>query len=252
MIWQVVPLSRMQYAREVVQRFNAQTYSDKRLCLVVNGTGLSAVQVQEQFKRMEIAPDLLLQTASHPQFGKPWALNRALLELPGELIALRDDDDIQGPKDLEEAVEAYRVTRATIVSKHPHQVLVNEQRWLFAEELANQWAKRPDGSYDCRVSGSNVLFQNRGVPKFPEVPSGEVRSWTQAMIDQGASIWRTSIENYTWVRGKHTHRWRATMASLRDEYGRGLPAKRFKHDGTFDTVQPPTAMEIMNDFGNWL
>ena len=239
----------MQCARDVVRCFNDQTYAHKRLCLVVNGCGAPA-DVEEQFQQWGVAPDLLLHSPTHPKLGKPWALNKAMDVLRGELIALRDDDDVQGPEDLSEAVAAYQSTGATIVSKHPHRVLVDDQLWLFAESLANQWAKRGD-EFDARVSGSNVLFLNQDVPKFPEVPSGEVRHWAKAMIDQGASVWRTSVDNYTWVRGRHAHRWQATLASIRDEYGRRMPAKRYLADGSFEMVNPPTTEEILADFGNW-
>lgn len=250
MIWQVVPVARLWCVRSVFQQFKAQNHESKKLCLVVNGCG-SPLDVEEHLKQQEVTPDLLLHSEAHPQLGKPWALNKALSELKGEIVALRDDDDIQGPNDLAEAMEAFWVTGATLVTKHPHQVLINDERWLFAESLANQWAKLGD-TYDTRISGSNVLFRNRDVPEFPLVPSGEVRKWAHGLVQEGATIWRTSTDNYTWVRGKHEHRWRATKASVRDDYGRGLPARRYLPDGTFEWVEPPTIQEIMDDFGNWV
>lgn len=240
----------MQNARAVVQQFRAQTYAHKKLCIVANGCGPKE-QVEEQFRRLEVQPDLLLHTPTHPQLGKPWALNRALSELKGEVIALRDDDDIQGPSDLAEAMEAFWVTGATLVTKHPHQVLINDEMWLFAESLADQWAKLGD-TYDTRISGSNVLFRNRDVPEFPLVPSGEVRKWAHGLVQEGATIWRTSTDNYTWVRGRHAHRWRATPTLVRDEYGRSLRARRYKKDGSFEWVEPPTIEETLADYGNWV
>lgn len=254
MIWQVVPCSRPDLVSAVVSRFRRQTLQDAKLCLVVNGWGADG-GVGEYLKRIGAEPDLLLETKKSP-VGKAIALNRALDELQGEFVAIRDDDDIQWPRDLEEAWTAYQEKGAELVVKIPHRVLIDGVLWVFAEELANSWARHVDGTPDPRISGSNMLFSTKLGLKFPLVRAIESRRWAKALVEQGGKIWRTSVENYTWVRSsKMRHLWEATEVTIRHEYGmpekqegpkfvKARKARRFL-EGKWTWVDPPTLDELL-------
>ncbi len=255
MIWQVVPCSRPDCVGAVVSRFKRQTLADVKLCLVINGWQIEG-DVREYLKQREAEPDLLLQTETSP-VGKAIALNRALDELQGDVVAIRDDDDIQEPGDLEEAFRAYQETEADAVVKLPHRVILNGTLWMFAEELANSWAVRSDGSPDCRISGSNMLFHTKLQLKFPLVRAVESRYWARALLARGGRIWRTSVDNYVWVRDRKDHLWSASEAMVRHEYGMSdlpdvvtgfVPARRARKlvNGVWEWVDPPTITDLLS------
>lgn len=249
-LWQVVPCSRPDCVEQLVERFRLQTYPSAKLCLVVNGWPPD-IEVERYLKERDAWPDLLLKTETSP-VGKAIALNAALEALRGELLAIRDDDDLQQPGDLEEAVRAYQQTQAELVVKLPHQVILNGILWVFAEELANTWAEHSDGSPDCRISGSNMLFHTRLGLNFPLIRTVESRRWARLLQLQGGRIWRTSVDNYVWVRDRKDHLWSATEALVRHEYGmpeKGVgfvPARRARRlvEGKWEWVEPPTLSEL--------
>lgn len=254
MLWQVVPCARPDCVKAVVERFRRQTLTDVKLCLAVNGWN-PEIDVERYLKEQDCWPDLLLQTET-ALHGKAIALNAALAELQGELVAIRDDDDIQGPGDLEEALKAYREKQVEAIVKLPHRVILNGTLWMFAAELANTWAVYSDGTPDCRISGSNMLFHTSLKLDFRPVRAIESRLWAADLQRSGGRIWRTSPDNYTWVRGRGDHLWRATEVMVRHEYG--MPDKpassgtfsparlagRFV-DGKWELVKPPTLSELL-------
>jgi hypothetical protein len=254
MIWQIVPCSRPDCVADVVSRFRAQTLESAKLCLVVNGWA-PHVEVERFLKERDAWPDLLLRTEKSP-VGKAIALNEALEQLQGELVAIRDDDDIQEPGDLEEALKAYQKKGAAAVVKLPHKVFIGDTLWMFAEDLANTWAVFEDGTPDCRISGSNMLFHTNLRIQFPLVRAVESRHWARLLTEQGERIWRTSVNNYTWVRGRSDHLWRASEAMIRYEYGmperppKGnefVPARQARRlvNGSWEWVAPPTLSEML-------
>lgn len=255
MIWQVVPSARPDCVAKLVERFRQQSFRSAKLCLVVNGWPPD-LDVERFLKEQDAWPDLLIRTESSP-VGKAIALNAALEQLDGELVAIRDDDDIQEPGDLEEAFRAYQETEADAVVKLPHLVILNGTLWMFAEELANSWAVRSDGSPDCRISGSNMLFHTKLQLKFPLVRAIESRYWAQALLDRGGRMWRTSVDNYVWVRDRKDHLWSASEAMVRHEYGmpdspgfitQFVPARRARRlvNGVWEWVDPPTLTDLLS------
>ena len=254
MIWQVVPCARPECVREVVERFRLQTLKERKLCLVVNGWAPS-FDVEKYLEERDALPDLLIKTETSP-VGKAIALNSALEQLRGELVAIRDDDDLQESGDLEEALSEYQRTGAEAVVKLPHQVNLNGTRWMFAEELASTWAAFSDGKPDPRISGSNMLFHTDLNLCFPLVRAIESRMWAQDLQKRGGRIWRTSIHNYVWVRGRKDHLWRASEPMVRHEYGMPdrfsqaaefVPSRRARRfvDGDWEWVNPPTLAEML-------
>jgi hypothetical protein len=223
LLWQVTPLSRPSQAARVIHEFREQSIADRKLCLVVNSCDCEPV-----------GADLVLRSAP----GKPAALNAALAALPGELIAIRDDDDISLPGDLAECVDAMVRTGAEIVRRLRHEVLLDGERWLFAENEANQWGKPG-------VWGGSLLFRNTpDVPQFLDELVTESQSWAREMVKLGARIWRPSIRNQAHVRSSFGGMWGAGPLEIRRTLGFKQRARRCFPDGSFEWVDSPSAQDV--------
>jgi hypothetical protein len=191
-ITQIVPLSRPDCVPEVLAGFARQTHQAKRLVLAVNGP-----HAGECMTALEDSTAWVIRTPP----GKPAALNHALALVGPGLVAIRDDDDIQLPGDLEECEAAMRETGASIVSRHKHWVWDRkvDQLWLLGEHRAHQWG-------NDQVSGGSLLFRNApGLPEFPDIRVGESMIWAKRMIERGARVWRPSINHQVFVRGRSDH-----------------------------------------------
>jgi hypothetical protein len=181
--------------------------------------------------------DLLLHCAP----GKPTALNEAMAALPGELLAIRDDDDVSMPGDLRECRDEYLRTGAEVVSRLRHRVMLDGERWLFAEHLASQWGNHA-------VWGGSLMFRNiPDVPTFPDELVSESQSWARAMIALGARVWRPSTEHQIHVRQSFCGMWGAGPLEVRRTLGFKDRARRYKDDGSFVWEPCPTMLEVAEE-----
>lgn len=216
-VWQVVPLSRPDCVRQVIAGFASQLHPDRKLCLVANGPRVDEVLMTLSIEGAQ--PDLLLTSAP----GKPAALNTAFEVLRGQMIAIRDDDDIQLPGDLAECVAAMDRTGAEIISRHKHWVWSqdSDRLWLLGEHLAHSWA-------DQKISGGSLLFRcDSDTPPIPDQRVGECCVWAAAMIELGARIWRPSINHQIFVRGRGDHLFEADENYMAAVYARGPTARLY-------------------------
>jgi hypothetical protein len=231
LIWQVTPLSRPNQAARVVREFRAQTIQGAKLCLVVNGCNCAPA-----------GADLVLRTKP----GKPAALNAALDALPGEVIAIRDDDDESLPYDLQQCADALDTTGADVVARLRHWVRLDGEIWLFAESRANTWGT-------ASVWGGSLMFRNTdGVPRFPGELVTESQSWARAMVAQGARIWHPSIDNQIHVRESFGGMWGAGPLEVRRTLGFAQSARRYRADGSFEWVDAPSGLDVAKEIASRL
>lgn len=207
-VWQVVPLSRPHEAARVVREFSKQTWSDRKLCLVCNGPAREA----------QVDADLVIRTGDG---GKPEALNAAMDALRGEVVAIRDDDDVSLPQDLATCSEAFVRTGATIVSRLRHWVELRGRLWLFAEDHG-------EAPGESNVWGGSLMFRVTGdIPEFPSEQVTESQSWVRQMLTLGADVWRPSIYHQIHRRDGDDKMWRAGELEARRTLGLKLPGRRY-------------------------
>lgn len=236
MIWQVTPLSRPHFASRVVEQFRAQTYEDKRLCVVLNGPA----------RDVEVKADLVLRTPP----GRHAALNAAFAELRGEAgsVVVRDDDDIFTPGGLAEFAELFE--SHSIVGQKRHWVWDGEHTWLLNSGC---WGHYGDhliwsGNLGLRGDALDAIGELHYSPAYEDVQNA-----LRVLLLEGCKIWHKGPDHACFDRTQNDHAWTASMITVRQR-SRG-PALRIcgyrpdliagKGEAEFDVVEKPTVKDAM-------
>lgn len=238
LVWQVTPLGRPWRAEQVAEQFAAQTYANKKLCVVVSGNEWEARDPKQFFTKQR--PDLLLQVP----VGKGAALNKALEVIPrGSLVLVRDDDDWHLPGGMEEMVGLS--ASWDIVGQRRHWVWMDEELWLFNQN-------RHSDAEEGYLWGGNFLFRSEGV-EFDETNDlGECCEWLERMQAQGATRWNKSPNHSVMVRGEPWHLWSACNEMVQfmcsdepairyPEYDPDLVVGKTEREG--EIVHPPSQQQ---------
>lgn len=194
-IWCVVPSSKPQYLPTIFKNFSSQTYHNKKLVVVENGSSIGMC------KKLGLQPDLLLESKPH----QSWAKNEALLHLkksnPDDYWTTWDDDDYYGPAYLDELSKS--LGKGDVVGKSNSFVKLTDDRlyWMKAPPensvLTNKFVIHGP-TITARI-GDSLLFEH--------LPFGEDLKFVEQMRELGGTVYATSRYNWCYMRYTSGHTW---------------------------------------------
>lgn len=218
LIWVVVPCYREQQLLWVVGLFTAQTYPNRKLCVVENGDAIGAC------RRLSIPADLVVTSRQHVSHARNEGMY-AIREQPGDgWISMWDDDDWYGPGYLEEVADLIWGETAEVYGKHRHFVAMPDRGLLLFNE-------RNQNKYTEYVHGPTLVFRADDGVNFRVQKEAEEVRWCNDMRRLGARVWASSIHHLLYLRysAAHGHAWVArpdnvVSASKRNDYYYSLGA----------------------------
>jgi glycosyltransferase involved in cell wall biosynthesis len=194
-IWCVVPFSRPQNLELVRRQFISQSYQNKKLVIVENGSAIGSC------KRAGFEPDLLLTSRTHQSYAKNEAL-LALKEKHGDdYWTTTDDDDYYGPGYLEELAQS--LGKGEVIGKSRSFIRLSDGR-LY---LIDKWAENELG--DSIVHGPTITARIKDSLLFQVEDWGEDLDWAEEMKRLGARVYSTSRYNWCYFRSSdgEGHAW---------------------------------------------
>lgn len=158
MIYAVCPFSRPEFLGNVIENFERQTCSEKRLILVENGDAIGACEAQG------FVPDILLTSQRHQSHAKNAGLDW-ITSNGGGWFSTFDDDDYYGPKYLEEVLECSE--KGDIVGKSNHFVVgIDGHLRYFDLGIASQYGLEAHGATLSARAELCPRFQDTGSSLF--------------------------------------------------------------------------------------
>jgi cellulose synthase/poly-beta-1,6-N-acetylglucosamine synthase-like glycosyltransferase len=236
MFYVVVPLSRPQNIQNVLNNFNNQIYSDKKLVIVENGNAIGTCN------KLNIKPDILLKSDKHQSIAKNTALNYLKQIAFNDYWVNMDDDDWYGPDYLNEIYE--NISHGDVIGKHYHYVEFDSGFYLFNENNHNKLTTKLHGATLC----SNIFK----AVEFPIVIQGEDHIWCEIMKNKGYLLYATSSKNYIYNRKniETNHAWVATEVSARMTFGVGKYLGKEINNKNGLVINFPSDEEIFRDMKN--
>jgi len=226
--WVAVPFSRPECLQRLQQNLQRQRFRGFRVCVVENG------RAKGFCKERGFEPDLLLQSKRHPS----WARNTALEELRRDsdnYVLFMDDDDVYGPRYVEEHLEIGKPEQ--LVGKFPHWVhFEGKCLALFRPERQHQLV-----SWVC---GPTIAGYAREFPEFPDIPLGEEIAVCSEFWKQGGKVFNSSFAHFLCIRREDamSHTFSVTQQGFASRLGPwfySFPESQTDH--AFDEFADPQA-----------
>lgn len=212
LLWVVVPCHREQQLPWVLEQYQRQVYSNKKLCIVENGDAIGACS------RLGLAVDLVVTSRTHVSHARNEGMY-AIRDMHDDgWLCMWDDDDWYGPGYLEEMAELVQSGRAEVYGKHRHFVAFPDNGlYLFNEFNQNK--------YTDYVHGPTLVFRAADGVIFRVQREAEEVRWCGEMRRLGARVWGASIYHQLYLRygAGHGHAWKAQdgivlRASQKNDY----------------------------------
>lgn len=194
-IWVVVPFSRPEMRRQVLDNFYRQTYDNKRLCIIENGNGISTFTDDRDYDQILLSP-------RHQSHARNTAIKWLKKNHPLAYWVSMDDDDYYGPGYLTEHAEKAEYGRVS--GKKASWVKFDSGLVYFGHHWSED-TEAPSlmgGTIGCYVSES---------PLFPIKVAGEEFEFCEDARRSGMSILTTSQNHYCYDRegDPHGHAYKA-------------------------------------------
>lgn len=181
----VVPFSRPQNKDIVIRNFLRQTFKEKTLWIVENGSGIGTF-LNSEFK--------ILTSEKGQSIAKNTAID-AIKNSGGGFWTTFDDDDYYGPNYLQELSD--NINKATVIGKQKIFVkLTDDKLYLF-----------DTGGDKLFLNGPTISAWAEDSVYFEQMAYGEDSKWLDDMKSQGASLYSTSCFNFCYNRNKSQHAW---------------------------------------------
>jgi len=190
-VYIVVPTCRPRFVQNVLDNFNRQRFSERKLVVVENGPAVGA------YARFA---DVIISCAQN--VGVAREMGVAAVRERGGYVVFMDDDDYYGPDYITEVVEYARRGQVTAKANYFVNDTVSGQLRLF------KWAE--EDSWVELVHGATLSFWADEAAEFLPVRRwGEDLDWLSRMKKAGKSVYSTSRYNYMCVRysAGHRHSW---------------------------------------------
>ena len=200
-VWVIVPFSRPQHLKNVLDNFSRQDFHNKRLIIVENGDAVGAC------KTHGIEPDLLITSDNHQAAAKNAGI-QAIKDQGGGFWATYDDDDYYGPHYLSEMVESS--DKGDVIGKGDLFVrLANGHLFSFQGIACEEYSNFVHGPTICSWAENHATFPNTG-------QIGEDCAMVRKMIEEGGSVWATSQRNFVFQRypSADHHTWKISDNTL--------------------------------------
>jgi glycosyltransferase involved in cell wall biosynthesis len=227
-VWVIVPFSRPQYLKNVLDNFTRQDFQNKKLVIVENGDAIGTCI------KHGVEPDILLSSLPHQAEAKNEAL-AAIRRRGYGFWATFDDDDYYGPGYLSEMV-GYS-DRAEVVGKGDFFVRLAGGDLLLFEGIGSlQYTNFVHGPTICSWAELCMDFPNTG-------RIGEDCALVKDMLVGGASVWAASKHNFIFKRypGEDHHTWKMSDEKLIHSLSFGIG---------FDPVVKNYGQDVPYDFIN--
>jgi hypothetical protein len=192
----VIPFSRPNFKKNVVENIKRQNYNNKKIIIVENGKGVGC------FKNTNL-DCVILTSGQHHALAKNEGINW-IKKHGGGLWVTFDDDDYYGPEYLSEIIQ----------NRHKGNVLGKHDRFLKSED--NKLFLMYDGvenNYSQCVLGPTISAMAEESCEFQEVVHDDML-FTYDMKQKGATIYATSRYNFIQCRYNHSHMWKITANQI--------------------------------------
>jgi len=181
---------------------------NKELILILNNNKLS---IEEWEKKVSNIENLrIFQLDESISLGK--CLNFGIEKSKFQIIAKFDDDDYYGPLYLQDSIQAFTYTKASVIGKATTYVYFLEKKLL-----ALRTPKR-ENSYCSRVEGPTLIFKKEVFDKikFRDKSFGEDIQFCTDCVKKGIKIYSHNPYNYLYFRrnSSHKHSWKISDNDL--------------------------------------
>lgn len=203
LMYVVVPCHRPSQLQWVFDRYDQQTYGNRKLCIVENGDAVGAC------KRLGFTPDLVVTSRPHVSHARNEGMY-AIRDLGIDCwLSMWDDDDWYGSEYLEEMASLAASDKANVYGKQRHFVAFPDHgMYLFNEVNQNK--------YTDSVHGPTLVFRPEEGIVFKVQREAEEIRWCYEMSRLGARIWSASIKHLLYLRYDqgHEHAWKAPSGTV--------------------------------------
>ncbi len=131
-----------------------------------------------------------------------------------DIIAKFDDDDYYGPKYLNEALKAFRTTKADVVGKATSYVYFEKDKILTLRNTGRE------NCYAQHVDGPSIIFRKRVLKKvrFRNISLGEDYWFCKDCLTNGLKIYSTSRFHHVYMRHANAkeHTWSIENEKLKE------------------------------------
>jgi len=184
LIYVITAFSRPQFLDNLIDNFERQSYSDKKLIIIENGDAIGTC------KSNRFSPDVLLSSDNHQSFAKNAGIEY-IRKHGGGWWSTFDDDDYYGPGYLTKVSECF--DKADIIGQSNIFVRSIGQRLRLMQHVTQH------EGYSDGVHGSTISARAEDCPLFRDTgPFGE--DWDFINRYRGAKIWSTPHHGHMLVR----------------------------------------------------
>jgi hypothetical protein len=192
----VVATNRPAQLVHVHRSFEAQSYPEKELILVLHGDGFP-----DQLPEGPQPPTAVVRLPATVSLGD--CLNAGIRASRGDLVAKMDDDDHYGPDHLRDLVLAWRYSGADLVGKRVEYVHIEQ------EDLTVRRPPRFPERYTSHVSGPSLLMTAELARRvgFRSVRRRVDTTLCERVQELGGRIYRTHSRDLVLARHTDPHTW---------------------------------------------
>jgi glycosyltransferase involved in cell wall biosynthesis len=177
-----ITLNRLVFLKEAIACFRDQTYSNRELIIVTNGTERYQQAIQRYIGTLE---DPNIRCIALPE--DPYTLGRlrniSVAEADGEIICQWDDDDLYHPERLQIQYDYMENTRSQACFMTDYLQYFREERELFWVN----WTNRTQHARNHLLPGTMLMYKDARF-RYPETGPSSVRGEDDALIDQMYSL----------------------------------------------------------------
>jgi hypothetical protein len=200
---------------EAVQGVGRFLYPNLQVVVGLHGSGFDETELRSAAEGAPAGRKVeILTFPEEMTLGE--CLNRAADATGASILAKIDDDDIYGPRYLDEAVDVLQVSRADLVGKATFGILLEESDELF---LHRYGAENSEVAY---VPGASFVMPRR---TWEDIPFAHRRSrvdstFVRGLRSQGGTIWSSSQWEFVVRRDGSPRAWEVSEDMFRTPSGR--------------------------------